>query len=161
MPSVADVSGRVIRFTVDNSNFEFEITSGSVVDEASHDLYLPVGRRIMNVVTHGRSITYSFQGAILINALPWSNYDTTTGYPTNSYLTPGTAVENIYVTLNRGGTYIGTEDEPFEFLEEVYHYSSDGQVISMEHAFDTATHQVFNVRLMADGHYLTPQLEEA
>lgn len=157
MGKATDISGRFVKFEIGTStspySMEFEVTAGSVSDTAEHEMFLPVGRTIMNVVTHGRTVMYTFQGVLLVSQLPWSEYDTTSLVVTDARLTPGTALTNLYVTLNRGGT--STEDS---YYDEAYHYSAYAQVISFEHAFDTGTHQVFNVQIMADGSYQPPQV---
>lgn len=162
--SVAHIAGRFIKFTIGadsgSTTYEFEVLSGSVSDVAQHDLYLPVGRQIMNVVPHGRTVTYSFTGVLLVDFLPWNNFDPLGDsdgyYPvyTTTGLTPQQRVYNIVVKLNRGGSF--TSD--LEYLDEVYHASSAGYVVSMEHQFDTGNHQVFSVQIIADGSYETPQL---
>lgn len=164
--SVSHIAGRFIKFTIGTTSipyeYEFEVVSGSVSDTAEHEAFLPVGRTIMNVVTHGRTVIYTFQGVLLVDFLPWNEWEagtlTNTTTSTTTGLTPGTALTNLYVTLNRGGTQVGPGDAIEDFLDEVYHYSANAQVISIEHAFDTGTHQVFNVQIMADGSYETPQL---
>lgn len=162
--SVAHIAGRFIKFTIAAESgsfvYEFEIISGSVSDVAQHDLYLPVGRQIMNVVPHGRTVTYTFTGVLLANYLPWNEFDPNDNsdgeYPvyTTTGLTPQQQVSNIRVVLNRGGTT--TSD--FDVLDEVFHYSQYGYVVSMDHQFDTGNHQVFTVTIVADGSYETPQL---
>lgn len=164
--SVAHIAGRFVKFQIGESgypySYEFEVISGSVSDTAAHETYLPVGRDIMNVVTKGRTVIYTFQGVLLVDYLPWNTFQAgSLAYTTNrisSGLTPGSPVTELYVTLNRTGTLIGTPSEPEDILNEVYHYSAFAQVLSMEHAFDTGNHQVFNVQVMADGSYETPQL---
>lgn len=160
MATVSHLGGRYIKFTIGSLFMEFEIISGSVNDTAEQETYLPVGRRICNVVTHARQIVYQFTGVLLIEQMPWNTYDAgTLAYSDYGYgLTPGSAITELYVTLNRGGLLVGPADDPQEYYDEVYHYSAYAQVISMEHVFDTSTHQVFNVKIMADGSYQEPQI---
>ncbi len=165
MATVAHLGGRHIKFTIGSTNLEFEIISGSVSDTAEQEIFLPVGRRICNVVTHARQITYQFTGVLLVDWMPWAEYSTSSpNYSSDGALpyttvglTPGMEVTSLYVYLNRNGTQIGPGDDPLDYIDPVYHYSAYAQVISMEHVFDTSTHQVFNVKLMADGSYWEPQ----
>lgn len=161
--SVSHIAGRFVKFEIGteeySNTYEFEVISGYVSDTANHDTYLPVGRDIMNVITHGRTVIYTFTGVLLASFLPWNEWEagdlSNTTRRTTYGLTPGSPVIELYVTLNRGGT--STDDS---FYDEVFHYSAYAQVLSMEHVFDTGNHQVFSVQLMADGSYETPQIVE-
>lgn len=132
MASAADLSGKEIKFTYASSPVEVEIISGSVSDQCDVTHYLPVNASIKRTVAHGRLITYSFMGAIL-----------TTAYPFTA-LAPGTALADVTVQLNRNA---GTPD---------YHISTDGVVGEMVHEFDTSTHQIFRCTIYADGGYTVP-----
>lgn len=154
--SVSHIAGRFVKFEIGTSvspyTMEFEVTDGTVTDTAEHEVFLPVGRTIMNVVTHGRTVIYTFQGVLLASKLPWSEYDAGTLIVTDPRLTPGTALTNLYVTLNREGT--STDDS---YYDEAFHYSANAQVISMEHVYSTSSHQIWNCSIQADGSYLPPQ----
>lgn len=133
MASAADLSGKEIKFTYSTGPaVEVEIISGSVSDQCDVTHYLPVNGSVKRTVAHGRLLTYSFQGAILTSAYPFTA------------LAPGTALSNVVCELNRSA---GTPD---------YHVSADAVVGSMTHTFDTSTHQVFDVVLYADGSYTVP-----
>lgn len=132
MASAADLSGKQIKFTYSTGPaVEVEIISGSVSDVCDTTSYLPVGGTIKRTVAHGRLITYSFQGAVLTSALPFSA------------LAPGTSLSTVVVDLDRDA---GSSQ----------HSSTDAVVQSMTHTFDTSTHQVFDVVLVADGEYTPP-----
>lgn len=131
MASAADLSGRMIRVGHSAGPTTIEIISGSVSDVCDTTSYLPNGSTVKRTVAHGRLVTYSFQGAILTTALPFSS------------LAPGTAVSTLFV-------------EPTSASGSSEHASSDAVVQSMTHTFDTSTHQVFDVVLVADGNYTPP-----
>lgn len=155
MGVASHIAGRFVKFEIGTSGFseltEFEIVSGSVSQSVEHQTYLPVGRKVMNVISHGHTVMYTFQGVLLVGATPWNDYDPGTLAIATNGLTPGETITNLYVTLNRGGT--STDDS---YYDEIYHYSATAQVLSIEHAFDTGNHQVFNVQIIADGSYQTP-----
>lgn len=133
MASAADLSGKEIKFTYSSGPaVEVEIISGSVSDQCDVTHYLPVNGSVKRTVAHGRLITYSFMGAIL-----------TTAYPFTA-LAPGTQLSTVAVQLNRSA---GTPDE---------HDSTDAVVGEMVHEFDTSTHQVFRFVIYADGNYTVP-----
>lgn len=143
-----ELSGRNIRFEVNVSGdidnpvpVEYEIISGSVTDVAHENYYLPVNQTVSNIIAHGRVVTYNFQGVLLVKQLPWVDF------------APMTQVLNLYVGLNRGGT--STNED---YYDEVYHYSEYAVVTQMKHVFDTSTHQVFDVTIVADGSYEKPSL---
>jgi len=131
MASAADLSGKVVRFGYGAGPTEVEIISGSVSDQCDVTHYLPVNASIKRTVAHGRLITYSFQGAILTTAYPFTG------------LAPGTSLSTVFVEPDRGS---GSTE----------HASTDAVVGSMTHTFDTSTHQVFDVVLYADGSYTPP-----
>lgn len=131
MASAADLSGKKIRFTYGSGPTEVEIISGSVSDQCDVTHYLPVNGSIKRTVAHGRLITYSFMGAILTSALPFSA------------LAPGTSLTLVAV-------------EPTRDTGASEHGSTDGVVGEMVHEFDTSTHQVFRVVIYADGNYTPP-----
>ena len=132
MASAADLSGKMVRVGYTNGGAQtLEIISGSVSDVCDTTSYLPTGGSIKRTVAHGRTVTYSFQGALLTSALPFT------------LLAPGTSVTTLFVepTSDTGGSE---------------HGSTDAVVQSMTHTFDTSTHQVFDVVLIADGNYTPP-----
>lgn len=133
MASATDLSGRVIKYEIGSSPVEFEVISGSVTDTADVSGYLPTGSStIKRHVGHGREVVYSFTGVLLTAALPFSTH------------TPGTNVSTITVTLDRAA---GTPKT---------HTSTDAVIRSSSHEFDTTTHQVWKVELVADGSYTLP-----
>ena len=130
MASAADISGRVIKFAAGAGPTTYEIISGSVEDSADVSSYLPTGTStIKRHVGHGRTVTYSFTGALITTNYPWAA------------LVPGTNVVNVEVEVDQTQ---GTPDE---------HTSTDAVVESMRHVFDTSTHQIFEVVLKADGNF--------
>jgi hypothetical protein len=150
------LSGRFIAFEIDTSpytdtrtNLEFEIISGHVEDVVtSSTSYLPMvsnnagtltGAPFTYHQTTGRTVTVSFQGVLLLSNLPWAT------------LLPGSLIQNVYVTLNRGGLL--TQDAMYD---QGGHYFDYGRVMSCRHVFDTATHQVFEITFMAHGTYEPP-----
>lgn len=146
MGASTDISGRFIKFTVNPdasgiaNEVEFEIVSGNVQHQVDEQFYLPVGRKVKNVVTHGQMTTFTFQGVLLVKNYPWL------------YLTPDTEIYQVTVVLNRGGSEDGDELT----YDEIEHYAPTCQIVSMNHVFDTGTHQVFDVSLVADGAYYPP-----
>jgi len=144
MGVATDLSGRQIKFAIttnDDDEVEFEIINGNVDHQADQLFYLPVGRQVKNIITHGHIVAFTFQGVLLVKNYPWSR------------LTPGTSITGMTVVLNRGGTG-GDEWEPD--YDEIEHYCSTAQVVRMSHAFDTSTHQVFDITIIADGSYVPP-----
>lgn len=131
MASAADLSGKTIRFGYGAGPTEVEIISGSVSDQCDVTHYLPANASIKRTVAHGRLVTWSFMGAILTSALPFSG------------LAPGTSLSTVFVEPDRGS---GSTE----------HASTDAVVGEMVHEFDTSTHQVFRVTLYSDGAYSVP-----
>lgn len=132
MADANDLSGKVIKFTVNSTPVEIKITQGKVSDVCDQSHYLPVGQNIKNTVSHGRLITYTFQGALLTDALPQNT------------ILPGTEIQSVSVTLDRGAMSAQT------------HASAFAEVQSLEHTFDTTTHQIWDGVLVADGDYTPP-----
>lgn len=133
MASATDLSGRVISYTLGSGPTTFEIISGSVSDVADVSEYLPTGTStIKRHVGHGRKVSYSFTGVLLTANLPFSAH------------TPGANVTSLTVTLD------STAGSPKT------HTSTDAVVVSSTHEFDTTTHQVWKVELVADGNYTLP-----
>lgn len=133
MASATDLSGRLISYTIGSGPTTFEIIQGSVTDTADVSGYLPTGTStIKRHVGHGREVVYSFTGVLLTANLPFSAH------------TPGTNVTSVTVTLD------STAGSPKT------HTSTDAVIRSSKHEFDTTTHQVFSVELVADGNYTLP-----
>jgi hypothetical protein len=144
MAAAYDISGRRIRWEYlsnkDLAYYEFEIVGGSVSDHAQVAHYLPIGYKIAHTITYGRIVTYQFTGVLLSDWLPW--YD----------LTPMTPVSQLYVTANRFIPGNVDPDEP----EEVYHYSANAVVASIDHVFETSQAQLFQITIFGDGSYVPP-----
>jgi len=146
--NVFDITGRRVRFELrsgggdagEGTLREFEVVTGNVQNTARQALYLPVGKAVCNVNTFGKVVTFTFQGALILDNLPWEEVE------------PMTQIRGLYVTANRSDPR-ADPDEP----EEVYHYSEYAQAVSLTHIFDTTTHQIFDCVIMADGHYEQPQ----
>jgi hypothetical protein len=132
MASATDLSGKVISFVVNSTPITFEIVSGSVSDQADQTHYLPTGSSIKRTVTHGRLITYAFQGVLLTANIPWA------------YITPGTALTDCKVTLD------STAGSP------KFHDSANAEVQSLTHSFSTDSHQLWDCVICADGDYTKP-----
>lgn len=130
MASAADLSGTTIRFGHSGAS-DVEIISGSVSDVCDVTHYLPVNATIKRSVAHGRLVTWSFMGAVLTSALPFSS------------LAPGTSLSTVFV-------------EPTRASGSSEHASTDVVVGEMVHEFDTSTHQVWRVVLFSDGSYSVP-----
>lgn len=132
MASATDLSGRLIQYTLGSGPTTFEIISGSVTDTADVSGYLPTGSStIKRHVGHGREVVYSFTGVVLTANLPFSAH------------TPGSNVTSVTVDLDYSA---GTSQ----------HTSTDAVIRSISHEFDTTTHQVWKVELVADGNYTLP-----
>lgn len=132
MASPADLSGKVIKFEVNSTPVEFLIVSGKVNDDCDQSNYLGTGQSIKATVSHGRLVSYEFEGVLLTTNLPFTT------------LAPGTAITALKVTLDRGAG------------SPKFHQSANAEVKSMTHTFDTSTHQGFSVSITADGDYTPP-----
>jgi hypothetical protein len=150
------LAGRLIAFELDSTpygdertNVEFEVVSGTVEDVvASSTSYLPMmsdnvgtltGAPFTYHQTQGRTVTVNFQGVLLLGRLPWDT------------LKPGSLIQNVAVTLNRGGLI--TQDGFYDQGGHVFDY---GRVVSCRHVWDTTTHQVFEISFLAHGTYEEP-----
>jgi hypothetical protein len=157
MAVVAHLSGKHIVFEIDTTpftdnrtNLEFEILSGEVNDATTNSTsYLPLGPRSgtvslgpLNITYHqlqGRTVTINFQGVLLMSNLPWDTI------PTNSL------IQNVYVTLNRGGT--ATDDAYYDMAGHFFRYA---RVTQCRHTYSTDNFQVFEISFVANGTYIAP-----
>jgi hypothetical protein len=142
----SDLSGRRIQFQIDRNPFgdtviplEFEIISGDLDDKiVSATSYLPMGQSAGQVFTftqcHGRTVTINFQGALLLSNLPWET------------IPAGSLVQKVRITLNRGG-----DDADGVIYDESFHQFDYARVLHCRHLFDTTTHQMFEVQMVAHG----------
>lgn len=133
MASAADLSGRVVKFEVGGTPIEFEIINGSVNSQGTVTHYCPTGTNTVDrTVAHHKLITYSVQAVLITTNLPGATYETLS------------QISSVKVTLDRSAGSPQT------------HQSTDAVVNSLNWAFDTSTHQVWDMQITADGSYTNP-----